>query len=96
MANVEACAGSYDATVRSPLRPALVVLGLAAVVYGAASLTGRWLGTPGRPPFQTEPRHVNWPRDLLLFEVQDRPTESECTVSRVQHAPDEGLRAGID
>lgn len=29
-----------------PLRLALVVLGLALAVYGTASLTGGWLGTP--------------------------------------------------
>ncbi len=32
--------------MRSPIRLATVVLGLAAVVYGTASLTGGWLGTP--------------------------------------------------
>jgi len=32
--------------VRRPLRLALVVLGLGAVVYGMACLTGGWLGTP--------------------------------------------------
>jgi len=32
--------------VRPSLRLATVVLGLAAVVYGTASLTGGWLGTP--------------------------------------------------
>ena len=38
---------SGDDAVRSrPLRLAMVVVGLAAVVYGAASLTGGWLGTP--------------------------------------------------
>jgi hypothetical protein len=32
--------------VRRPLRFALASLGLVAAVYGAASLTGGWLGTP--------------------------------------------------
>lgn len=36
----------YDAAVRAPVRVVLVVLGLAVVVYGVASLTGGWLGTP--------------------------------------------------
>ena len=31
---------------RRPLRLALAALGFAAAVYGAASLTGGWLGTP--------------------------------------------------
>jgi hypothetical protein len=34
------------AGVPRPLRLALVVVGLAAVVYGTANLTGGWLGTP--------------------------------------------------
>ena len=32
--------------MRRPLRIALGIVGLAAAVYGAASLTGGWLGTP--------------------------------------------------
>jgi hypothetical protein len=36
----------YDLTVPSPTRLTAVVLGLAAVLYGTASLTGGWLGTP--------------------------------------------------
>ena len=36
----------YDLAVRAPLRTALVALGLAAAVYGTASLTGGWLGPP--------------------------------------------------
>ena len=36
----------YDAAVRASVRLALVVLGLAVAVYGTASLTGGWLGTP--------------------------------------------------
>jgi hypothetical protein len=32
--------------VHRPLRLGLVVLGISAVVYGMASLTGGWLGTP--------------------------------------------------
>jgi hypothetical protein len=34
------------AHVRTSIRLALVVVGLAAAIYGAASLTGGWLGTP--------------------------------------------------
>ena len=41
------CESSYDAPVVSPTRIALVVLGLAAVVYGTASLTGGWLTARG-------------------------------------------------
>jgi hypothetical protein len=37
--------------VGKPLRIALVALGLAVAVYGAASLTGGWLG---EPPWWTE------------------------------------------
>lgn len=40
-----------------PVRIALVVLGLAAVLYGTASLTGGWLGTPPR-----------WERERTDFE----------------------------
>lgn len=36
-----------------PLRLALVVLGLVLAVYGASTLTGRWLGTP--PWWQRQP-----------------------------------------
>lgn len=36
----------YDVAVRPAFRLSLVVLGLAAVVYGTATLTGDWLGTP--------------------------------------------------
>lgn len=32
--------------IRPAVRIALVVLGLAAIVYGTASLTGGWLGAP--------------------------------------------------
>ena len=46
-------ATQYDSVVSSVVRPALRIalavalgLGLAAVVYGTASLTGGWLGTP--------------------------------------------------
>ncbi len=43
---MRATAGVYDPPVPRTLRVALAALGLAAVVYGAASLTGGWLGTP--------------------------------------------------
>jgi hypothetical protein len=36
----------YDAPGRRHLRLALVVVGFTAAVYGVASLTGTWLGTP--------------------------------------------------
>lgn len=36
----------YDPPVRRPARLPLVALGLAAVVYGTASLTGVSMGTP--------------------------------------------------
>lgn len=38
--------GRYDSPVRPAVVIALVVVGLSGVVYGAASLTGGWLGTP--------------------------------------------------
>src|SRR5262245_35574701 len=54
--------------VSKPLRVALVVLGLAMAVYGVASLTGGWLGTPPwwktkfdvmREQFHADPRNAN-------------------------------------
>ena len=47
--------GRPPARPRSPLRTGLGVLGLAVTVYGAASLTGGWLG---KPPWWTETEHV--------------------------------------
>jgi hypothetical protein len=51
----------YDRVVRLAVRLALIVLGLAAVVYGAASLTGGWLGTPSW-----------WEREETATEYRDR------------------------
>ena len=45
--------------MRRPLRLALAALGLVAVLYGLASLTGGWLGTP---PWESsaEERSFRW------------------------------------
>jgi hypothetical protein len=57
--------------MRSPARIVLVVVGLAAAVYGTASLTGQWLGTP---PWWTEEASTSaeifgrqWRIDLVQF-----------------------------
>jgi len=53
----------FDAAVRPVVRlaaVALVVLGLAAVVYGTASLTGGWLGTP--PWWERSRERTAWER----------------------------------
>lgn len=47
--------------MRGTIRGAAVILGAAAAVYGAASLTGEWLGTPPwweREPTEDEARDV--------------------------------------
>ena len=66
----------------SPTRLAVVVLGLAAVVYGTASLTGGWLGTP---PWWKDSRYET------LVEAVHR-LDDVAAEARARH--DERIRAG--
>lgn len=54
----------YDVAVRPAFRLSLVVFGLAAIAYGTATLTGRWLGTP--PWWEREAEGYNRSLEQLL------------------------------
>ena len=68
----------YDPLVRRPLRLALVLVGLAAVVYGTASLTGGWLGTP---PW--------WANDMTFEQGKIRALGTGAGTSLTDLSPDE-------
>jgi hypothetical protein len=74
--------------MRRPVRLALVVVGLAVAVYGVASLTGGWLGTPPWWDVVTvikqedgwwplfSPAFTHWTRTYTLPPERHRPPES--------------------
>ena len=62
----------YASSMRRAVRVGLVVLGAATAVYGAASLTGGWLGTP---PWE-DPRPV-LPRPRTNAEIARARQESD-------------------
>ena len=59
------------------VRIALVVVGLAAAVYGAASLTGGWLGTP---PWYAPPRGYGMTGDDPNFDNDGNVVPGQPTV----------------
>lgn len=70
MAAAPPASARYALPVPRPLRLTSAVLGPAALVYGKASLTGGWLGTPPWWERATPPEPYEWPTRYRADQVR--------------------------
>jgi hypothetical protein len=89
--------------VPRPLRLALVVVGLAAAVYGVASLTGGWLGVPprgrARESSVVDDLQPSPPPQLAAFGRRPAASNAAPPLAPGENDPKnslEGIRADID
>ena len=78
--------------MRPAVRLALVVLGLAAAVYGTASLTGGWLGTP--PWWGPWERHFDTEKEEILRDHPDMDPRHYVPPIHAPTYPPAGPRPG--